>query len=147
MDEVHQAQNVNDEEDGGGAVKPFLDHLEDLRWTLIKGGSALLIAMIVCLAAGNYLARILEWPLVGTKAPMVVICFLLGALLTTHEVLTQVVMAVPLYVLYEISVWIAGRWGAAREETRSCLGRAMIKRLWVTIQTLQLKAGLSQAER
>jgi len=41
---------------------------------------------------------------------MIVICLVLGALLTTPEVLTQVLMAVPLYLLYETSVWIAWYW-------------------------------------
>ncbi len=267
MDEVRQDQNINEEEDGGGAVKPFLEHLEDLRWTLIKGGSALLVAMVICLVAGNYLARILEWPLLRSKAPikldylgpaapflsalhlaffggmllaapfifyfvfqfvlpalkikekkylriaigvgtglflmgvsacyfvvaplalhaavqysnwllgqavtsevklwraddyfgfmskfmlgmglgfelpvvlltlvklgvldftklaamrryMIVICLLLGALLTTPEVLTQVVMAVPLYILYEISVWIAWHWERQEKKREAAL--------------------------
>jgi sec-independent protein translocase protein TatC len=41
---------------------------------------------------------------------MIVINLVLGALLTTPEVLTQVMMAVPLYMLYEITVWIAWYW-------------------------------------
>src|SRR5215510_5442229 len=41
---------------------------------------------------------------------MVVINLVLGALLTTPEVITQVMMAVPLYLLYEISVWVAWYW-------------------------------------
>lgn len=41
---------------------------------------------------------------------MIVINLVLGAVLTTPEVLTQVMMAVPLYLLYEISVWIAWYW-------------------------------------
>ncbi len=41
---------------------------------------------------------------------MIVINLILGALLTTPEVLTQVLMAVPLYLLYEITVWIAWYW-------------------------------------
>jgi len=41
---------------------------------------------------------------------MIVINLVLGALLTTPEVFTQVVMAVMLYLLYEISVWIAWYW-------------------------------------
>ncbi len=36
--------------------------------------------------------------------------FILGAVLTTPEVITQVAMAVPLYVLYEICIWIAWYW-------------------------------------
>jgi sec-independent protein translocase protein TatC len=41
----------------------------------------------------------------------------LGALLTTGEVLTQVVMAVALQLLYEVSVWIAWYW--ERQEKKS----------------------------
>jgi sec-independent protein translocase protein TatC len=41
---------------------------------------------------------------------MIVIVLVLGGVLTTPEVLTQVMMAVPLYGLYELSVWIAWYW-------------------------------------
>ena len=41
---------------------------------------------------------------------MIVINLFLGAVLTTPEVLTQLVMFVPLQFLYEISVWIAWYW-------------------------------------
>ena len=41
---------------------------------------------------------------------MIVINLVLGAVLTTPEVLTQVLMALPLYLLYEVSVWIAWYW-------------------------------------
>jgi sec-independent protein translocase protein TatC len=41
---------------------------------------------------------------------MIVINLILGAVLTTPEVVTQVLMAVPLYMLYEITVWIAWYW-------------------------------------
>jgi sec-independent protein translocase protein TatC len=41
---------------------------------------------------------------------MIVIVLVLGGLLTTPEVVTQVMMAGPLYLLYEISVWIAWYW-------------------------------------
>src|SRR6266511_138420 len=51
------------EEDGGGPVKTFLEHLEDLRWMLIKSGTALLIGMIVCLYATDKVVSILKWPL------------------------------------------------------------------------------------
>lgn len=55
--------DVTEEDEGGGPVKPFLDHLEDLRWTIIKVLSAVLLAMIVCLVAGNRLVELLVWPL------------------------------------------------------------------------------------
>lgn len=51
------------EEEEGGPVKTFLEHLEDLRWTLIKSISALVIAMLVCLMAAKYLVAFLVWPL------------------------------------------------------------------------------------
>jgi sec-independent protein translocase protein TatC len=41
---------------------------------------------------------------------MIVINLILGAVLTTPEVVTQILMAVPLYLLYEITVWIAWYW-------------------------------------
>lgn len=56
-------------EDEGGPVKSFLEHLEDLRWVLIKSGVAACVAMLVCLLGGNYLVRILERPL--AKAPLI----------------------------------------------------------------------------
>jgi sec-independent protein translocase protein TatC len=39
-----------------------------------------------------------------------VISLILGAVLTTPEVLTQVAMAIPLYLLYEACIWIAWYW-------------------------------------
>ncbi|HLP75337.1 MAG TPA: twin-arginine translocase subunit TatC [Candidatus Paceibacterota bacterium] len=56
-------------EDEGGPVKSFLEHLEDLRWVLIKCGVAVFVAMLVCLLAGNYLMRVLEWPLRRAPVP------------------------------------------------------------------------------
>jgi sec-independent protein translocase protein TatC len=41
---------------------------------------------------------------------VVVLSLILGAVLTTPEVVTQVAMAVPLYVLYEVCIWIAWYW-------------------------------------
>jgi sec-independent protein translocase protein TatC len=52
-----------DEEDEGGPVKSFLEHLEDLRWVLIKSIATLAVAMFVCLLAGNYVVGIIKWPL------------------------------------------------------------------------------------
>lgn len=50
-------------EEEGGPVKPFLEHLEDFRWTLIKCVTALVISMIICLVASNRLVALLTWPL------------------------------------------------------------------------------------
>src|SRR5579871_1109631 len=51
------------DENEGGPVKSFLEHLEDLRWVLVKSSLAAGVTMLVCLLAGNYLVRFLEWPL------------------------------------------------------------------------------------
>jgi len=53
----------DEEEEGGGPVKTFLEHLEDLRWVLIKSGTAVVIGMVVCLLGVNHLVEILKWPL------------------------------------------------------------------------------------
>ena len=62
-DPTEEPRPDESEEDGGGPVKTFLEHLEDLRWMLIKSGTALLIGMIVCLYATNKVVSILKWPL------------------------------------------------------------------------------------
>ena len=52
-----------DEEDGGGPVKTFLEHLEDLRWMLLKSLIAIVVVMLVCFVGGNRLVAFLSWPL------------------------------------------------------------------------------------
>ena len=51
----------------GGPVKSFLDHLEDLRWVLIKSLAALGIGMLICLIAGDQVVHILKHPLNHAK--------------------------------------------------------------------------------
>ena len=43
--------------------KPFLEHLEDLRWTIVKVALTLAIAMVVCFAFRSTLVRVLQAPL------------------------------------------------------------------------------------
>ena len=43
--------------------KPFLEHLEDLRWTIVKMALTLGIAMIVCFAFRSTLVRVIQAPL------------------------------------------------------------------------------------
>src|SRR5664280_347756 len=57
----HESERPNEAE--GGPVKTFLEHLEDLRWVLIKSLVALGVAVLLCLLAGNYVVRIIKWPL------------------------------------------------------------------------------------
>jgi sec-independent protein translocase protein TatC len=47
----------------GGPVKSFLEHLEDLRWMLIKSCAAIAICVLICLIAGNHVVAILMRPL------------------------------------------------------------------------------------
>ena len=50
--------------EGGGPVKPFLDHLEDLRWMLIKITVSLSVAVMICLVGADSLVKLMKWPLV-----------------------------------------------------------------------------------
>src|SRR5207342_245809 len=43
--------------------KPFLEHLEDLRWTVVKIAGVLMAAMILCFAFRQQLVRVLQRPL------------------------------------------------------------------------------------
>jgi sec-independent protein translocase protein TatC len=43
--------------------KPFLEHLEDLRWTIVKIAITLVVAMIVCFAFRSMLVHAMEAPL------------------------------------------------------------------------------------
>ena len=47
----------------GGPIKPFLEHLEDLRWVIIKVAVAILIGMTVCLFAADRIVAMFKWPL------------------------------------------------------------------------------------
>src|SRR5438067_11352051 len=43
--------------------KPFLEHLEDLRWTIVKMSIALVLAMILCFCFRSTLVHVLHAPL------------------------------------------------------------------------------------
>ncbi|HEV2691919.1 MAG TPA: twin-arginine translocase subunit TatC [Verrucomicrobiae bacterium] len=51
------------EDDGGGPVKSFLEHLEDFRWLIIKIAAALGLSLFICLYAVPQIVAILKWPL------------------------------------------------------------------------------------
>jgi sec-independent protein translocase protein TatC len=51
------------EEEEGGPIKSFLEHLEDLRWVLIKSLAVLGIAVVACLLGGPVVVKVLMWPL------------------------------------------------------------------------------------
>ncbi|MSU58160.1 MAG: twin-arginine translocase subunit TatC [Pedosphaera sp.] len=66
MAEDHEGEHP-EPGDEGGPVKTFLEHLEDLRWVLIKSSVALAVAMLLCLIAGNYVVAVIKWPLTRAK--------------------------------------------------------------------------------
>src|ERR1700694_1789254 len=47
----------------GEAAKPFLEHLEDLRWTIVKMAITLVAAMIICFAFRSTLVHVMQAPL------------------------------------------------------------------------------------
>jgi sec-independent protein translocase protein TatC len=63
MAEGDEETRPEDQEVEGGAVKSFLEHLEDLRWMLIKSAAALFVCMLACLFATKQLMAILQWPI------------------------------------------------------------------------------------
>jgi sec-independent protein translocase protein TatC len=53
---------TSEEDEEGGPVKSFLEHLEDLRWVLIKIIASVLVAMTICMVATPQIIEILTWP-------------------------------------------------------------------------------------
>ena len=45
------------------SAKPFLEHLEDLRWTVVKMAITLFVAMVLCFAFRGTLTQIMQRPL------------------------------------------------------------------------------------
>ena len=52
------------EQSDGDVVKPFLDHMEDLRWTLIKMGITLVIGMVIAFFFVNDLMALVQQPMI-----------------------------------------------------------------------------------
>ncbi|HEY2952854.1 MAG TPA: twin-arginine translocase subunit TatC [Verrucomicrobiae bacterium] len=60
--------------------------------------------------------------LAGFRRYMIVINLILGAVLTTPEVITQVLMFVPLQLLYEMTIWIAWYWERNEKKRKEAAG-------------------------
>ena len=43
--------------------KPFLEHLEDMRWTIVKIAITLVAAMVICFAFRSQLVRVMQAPM------------------------------------------------------------------------------------
>src|SRR6266566_2089213 len=67
VDEPEAERLDEQQEEEGGPVKSFLEHLEDLRWVLIKSLAALAVGMLICLIAGDKVVWILKRPLARAK--------------------------------------------------------------------------------
>lgn len=61
--------------------------------------------------------------LAGARRYMIVINLVLGAVLTTPEPITMIVMFVPLQFLYEITVWVAWYWDRQKRKREAALNR------------------------
>jgi sec-independent protein translocase protein TatC len=59
-----------EEEEEGGPVKTFLEHLEDLRWVLVRCFASLLLGMVTCLVAAKYVTSFLKRPLIESEVPV-----------------------------------------------------------------------------
>ncbi len=71
--------------------------------------------------------------LANARRYMIVINLILGAVLTTPEVVTQILMFIPLQFLYELTVWIAWYWDQPdRAKAR--------RRLWLVLAIVLLIA-------
>lgn len=82
MADASEPEVPTDVDDEGGPVKTFLDHLEDLRWVLIKSFVTLGVAFVVCLVAGDWVVTVLTYPLkqarISYPAETQVVSFMFG---------------------------------------------------------------------
>jgi sec-independent protein translocase protein TatC len=67
MAEFSHEPDEDAEDEGGGPVKSFLEHLEDFRWLLVKCVVTLGLTMLICLVGANYVIAVIKWPLTQAK--------------------------------------------------------------------------------
>lgn len=60
---LHKIFKSREDSNGGEAVKPFLEHLEDLRWTIVKMAIVLIAGMIVSFLYVDQISAIILSPL------------------------------------------------------------------------------------
>ncbi len=91
-------------------TKPFLEHLDDLRWVLVRSAFALVIGIALCLALTKPLIDFLEWPLrrAGQNPElMAVVLHPADPFFIQMQVslMGGIVLSLP-YILYQISTFI-----------------------------------------
>src|SRR5437899_1016066 len=113
-------------EDIEATKAPLMDHLIELRSRLIKALIAFGIAFAGCFFLAKTIYNVLTWPylwvagaenskfiytglleyfVVQLKLAMFVGAFIIAAILTPPDVLSQLSLALPLMALYEGSIW------------------------------------------
>lgn len=96
--------------EAGGEVKPFLEHLEDLRWMLIKMLATLVVAVGVAFGFARELLAIIIWPLrrvTGNPAEYLYTLEVTGGFTLAMQLALYagVVLACPL-LLYFVAVFV-----------------------------------------
>jgi sec-independent protein translocase protein TatC len=108
MAEDRDIMSVDPEEEDGGPVKTFLEHLEDLRWVLIKCATVLGVALVICFVAMPVLISVLTLPLTRSGADVELQLFgPIGGVIVTWKIALYggMVLAIP-FILYFIGEYI-----------------------------------------
>lgn len=63
MSEPSKPEDLKFVEGDSGEIKPFLDHLEDFRWMIIRMATALAVAMFISFGLGRHLFALIKYPL------------------------------------------------------------------------------------
>jgi len=93
------------EHSDGDIIKPFLEHMEDLRWTLLKMGFSLIVAMVIAFFYRNDLMRILQAPLAQVDPSLpgqLIVTEIAGAFMLSIKMAFQagIVIAFPFLVFF-----------------------------------------------
>jgi sec-independent protein translocase protein TatC len=63
MSEPSKPEDFEPADETAGEIKPFLDHLEDFRWMIIRMATALAVAMLISFGFGKQLFALIKYPL------------------------------------------------------------------------------------
>ncbi len=88
---------------------PFLDHLEELRFRIIRSLIALVVGMLICLLFSKQLINIMLWPTTRVNLPLdIQVLKVQGMFIVTLEVafFGGIVLALP-YILYQAWMFVA----------------------------------------
>lgn len=112
-------------EEEGGPVKTFLEHLEDLRWVLIKCLVAVMLGVVVCLVASPAITTLLDRPLRLSGVPIKLVPLdPLGPFMISLKIALYagISLAFP-FVLYFIAEFVVP---ALKKTEKKYFGRAFV---------------------